>query len=143
MAYVEITLPDHERIYRQISDLPTVSDQVLYRTMQLYAEELAGRMREKTPSNLGHTRASIEVREEGPLHFGIGSYSRGHILRWLDLGRGPVRPVTKKALHFFIGDEEVFSMYSRATEPLDIMQSSVDETWFRLEQIFNEEFRKC
>lgn len=47
---------------------------------------------------------------------------------YVEFGRGPVRPVSAKALHFFVEGEEVFTKYSGPSMPKPFVQPSFEVT---------------
>lgn len=102
--------------------------------MQRIAFTALENMRE---SMTGHNRSSLTVeslmmwpleQSNNQVSIAVGSQSRGQILKWLDKGRGEVRPVNRRFLRWFTWPEHVavFSRYSRATTGIGLMIKAGD-----------------
>lgn len=96
----------------------------------------------------GATAASVESWElmvtAEHVRMAIGSRTRGHILRWLDRGRGEVRPKTVMSRHNprfraalkFIIEGEIFFRYSvRPSPPLFVMYRAAQIAFSKLDEI--------
>ena len=142
MSLVEIRFiaPRMEDFVRQVKAENITPDKV-ERIARLLALEAERAMKTELSNYVrtGLTRASIE---SWPLTitpvmaaYAVGSRTRGHILYWLDRGRGWVFPVKRRALRWIgRGGEVVFSRYSRPSQPQFIfekvrawVQSQVDK----------------
>lgn len=137
MSVLELQLPDHEVVVRQIHSMIEHTPDNLDRVLQEACALIEGSMKEKTPRRTGLTSASIETRKEDDLAYGVGSYSRGNILRFLDKGTGLYRtgnaiiitPKARLALHFWSKEtgDEVFAAQCVVLGiiPMEIMSQSV------------------
>ena len=119
-----ITLPDHVNVYRRIEAAKTLTDSEIQKIMERSAALLEVVIKTLISSETrgsGLTAASIETRREGDRQLGVGSYTRGLVLRFLDRGTGiyrsgsayVIQPKTALALHFFAkesGDEVYAAM---------------------------------
>jgi len=121
---IEIELPDHEAIIERIATTKEFTEPKLDGILQDCARSVEADLRTMVRTETrgsGLTAASIETRKEGHLTYGVGSYTRGHILRFLDLGTGIYRtgkailiePRTRRALRFWVKEtgDKVFAMY--------------------------------
>ena len=88
-------------------------------------ESLRGSMAAHSRSGLTRDSLNTWVVFSAPdsISVAAGTRSRGQILKWLDRGRGPVRPTTRKVLRWFTFPEHiaVFSRYARATQGTALM----------------------
>lgn len=91
---VDVILPDHEEIVGRIRSAVELGepklDMVLQKASALFEGTMKMLLQHETHGS-GLTAASIETRKEDELVYGVGSYTRGHILRFLDLGTGVYR----------------------------------------------------
>lgn len=79
-----------------------------------YVEEVVDVMKSEAPERTGALRESIAAdRIKTTLYF-VGP--NVDYAKYVENGRGEVRPVKKKALHWFDGGD-VFAMRSRAVKP--------------------------
>jgi len=139
--------PDHQEVMSWIQRRVVTVDQLerIIRKLALQAEAAMKEIihEETSPEATGLTAASIETwpRESSSVtvSYWVGSRTRGHILRWLDLGRDWVYPVRARALRFWIRGEKVFAMYARPTQPLRILLKTVSRVWDNLDQIVRDE----
>lgn len=76
-------------------------------------------MREKAPSRTGALRESIRGDDFGAYKVWIGTSLP--YAKYVQYGRGWVRPVHKKVLRWMDGDDSVFSMYARPVPPNDFL----------------------
>ena len=119
-----VQLPDHVNVHGNIEALKTLKDKEIEKIMEHSATLLQSTIRtllQTETRGSGLTAASIEVRREAPQELGIGSWTRGLVLRFLDRGTGiyrsgssyVIQPKTALALHFFAketGDEVYASL---------------------------------
>ena len=75
-------------------------------------------MRDEAPSKTGALRRSIKASKEGEWSYFIGTDIEH--AKYVEYGRGEVRPVRKKALHWVDGGD-VFAMRSKAVAPNDFV----------------------
>ena len=73
----------------------------------------------------GHLLASIEILDED-----VGKYvtvgTTVPYAEFVEFGRGPIRPVNAKVLHFFLKDgTEVFTTYAGPAEPRPFLEPAV------------------
>jgi len=68
---------------------------------------------------------SIQILEEGDKYIIVGTNK--DYAGFIEYGRGPVRPVTAKVLHWIDKDtgKDVFAMFSKATNPMPFMEPAV------------------
>ena len=124
MPNITVTLPDHFEVFRQLQNARDMTEQELDRVLQeacvLLESTLKSMILSETHGS-GLTAASIETKQEAELTYGVGTYTRGTILRFLDQGTGIYRsgktivitPKARMALHFWVketGDEVFASM---------------------------------
>jgi hypothetical protein len=124
MSSITVQLPDHFEVFRKLESAEEMSKQELDRVLRDACMLLEGTLKTLVQTEThgsGLTASSIETREEGELTYGVGSYTRGTILRFLDEGTGIYRsgnvivvtPKARRALHFWVketGDEVFASM---------------------------------
>lgn len=96
-------------------------------------------------------RAAAPVGETGELRAGIGvgtvtastaqvvSTSDHH--RYVHEGRGEVRPVNARALHFFVGGREVFTMRAGPVAPNPFWTDTFAAQKGRIAEVFAAKFR--
>jgi hypothetical protein len=102
-------------------DLESVMQRIAYAALDSIRAGMASHSRS------GLTRDSLNtwVVSVSPdfVSVAAGTRSRGQILKWLDQGRGPVRPKTRRVLRWFSFPEHiaVFSRYARATQGTALM----------------------
>ena len=153
MAYIDIRTPDHVEVFERIRTAKELTRPQLDKVLQNAGGLIEGTMKQLTPKATGLTSASIETRKEGELTYGIGSYSRGHTLRFLDRGTGIYRhgqhivitPTAKRALRFISKEtgDEVFAAYCviKGIIPMEILTRSVQAHLDQIDQMMKEEIR--
>jgi len=157
MSNIEILFPDHERVVHELDAkirlADTEGDVVLQKFCALIEGTLKTLLQSETHGT-GLTAASIETREEAELTYGVGSYTRGHILRFLDLGTGIYRtgrmivimPVAKKALHWISKEtgDSVFASYciQKGIIPFEFTTRSVNSHLSDLDELIREAVEK-
>jgi len=157
MSSIEVILPDHEEVFMRINSAiertPEQLDLVLQQAAITFEGALKTDVQTRTHGS-GLTAASIESRKEGELEYGIGSYTRGHILRFLDKGTGIygsrgrpilIQPISKQALHFWIketGDEK-FAAYCivMGIIPYEFFDRVVSSHLSEIDDIMNEKVK--
>ena len=79
-----------------------------------------------TGETIGSIRMRLLERSNDKVSIAVGSSTRGSQLRWLDVGRKEVRPINRKFLRWISHPSGViiFSRYSRATQPSNIMRTA-------------------
>jgi len=153
MSYIEVLTPDHIDVFERVRSAKELVPQQLDKILQYGGGLIEGTMKELTPKAMGLTSASIETRKEDELTYGVGSYTRGHILRFLDRGTGIYRtgkhivvtPTAKRALHFINKEtgDEVFAAYCviKGIIPMEILTRSVQAHLGQIDQLMREEIR--
>lgn len=134
---ISVYTPDHNEVFERIKIAKDFTPQQLDKVLQQAGGLIESTMKELTPIGAtGLTNASIETRKEDELMYGVGSYTRGNILRFLDRGTGIYRhgghivvtPKARRALHFFSKEtgDEVFAAYCviRGIIPMEILTRS-------------------
>jgi len=150
MAYITVQTPDHPEVFERIRATTDLTKEQLDKILQNAGGLIEGTMKELTPVQTGLTRASIETRKEDELTYGVGSYTRGHILRFLDRGTGIYRtgrtivitPTARRALHFINREtgDEVFAAYCviKGIIPMEILTQSVHAHLGTIDQMMKE-----
>lgn len=154
MAYIDLHTPDHDYIYQRVRAAKEMTRPRLDKILQVAGGLFEGTMKQLTPRGLtGLTSASIETRKEAELTYGVGSYSRGNILRFLDRGTGIYRsgrhiiitPTTKRVLRFISKEtgDEVFAAYCviKGIFPLYIFPEAVQAHLDEIDQMMKEEMK--
>lgn len=154
---IEIILPDHVDVVNQIESTiqrtPEQLDLVLQQASAVFERSLKTMVQTETHGS-GLTAASIETRKEANLTYGIGSYTRGHILRFLDRGTGLfgargspflVMPVARKALHFWIKEtgDEVFAAFCivNGIIPFNFFERAIQSHLSEIDNIMKEKVK--
>ena len=158
MLEVRIDLPDHAEHMRWISGKEVTGDKLhnIIRDLALEDESAlkmilhsATRVSQRGayPSlpPTGATAASIEawplqVSDE-VVSYAMGSRTRGHILRWLDVGRGYVYPRRARALWIKRGRVEppIFRAFARPSPALFVMSRAMQIAMTKAEEIVRRE----
>jgi len=146
---IAVHAPDHNDVLGWV-DTSKVDIDKIDRITHRVGLEAEGAMKSivhtDTKDATGLTAASIETwllsRTDNEVSYMVGSQVRGHILRWLDVGRGWVRPVRARALRFWIRGQKVFAQYARPSPALNILFRSASWVWSNLDQIVKEEIEK-
>lgn len=105
-------------------DFEDIMQRVAYSALESMRQSMQGHNR------TGLTRDSLTTwgLEASPerVSVAVGSQSRGQILKWLDKGRGEVRPKNHKYLRWFTFPEHiaVFARYARATQGIELMEKA-------------------
>ncbi|WP_296874612.1 hypothetical protein [uncultured Methanobrevibacter sp.] len=82
---------------------------------------------------------SIEIQEESDTSFIIGTNITHFYPLCVEKGRGEVRPIKAKALHWFtLSGDEVFSQYSSPAPPRPFVKPAYEETTNRAVDIVKE-----
>ena len=76
-------------------------------------------------SKTGALQASIDAIPLGMDTWSIGTNI--HYAKYIRYGRGEVRPINKKSLHWIEGGGDVFSMYSSPTQPDNFTGRTADK----------------
>jgi len=152
MSAIQILLPDHFEVFRKLESAEEMSKQELDRVLRDACILLEGTLKTLVQTEThgsGMTASSIETREEGELTYGVGSYTRGTILRFLDQGTGIYRsgnvivitPKARMALHFWVketGDEVFASMcVVMGILPFYFMQRAWQGTESEIDELMN------
>ena len=122
MSSIQVILPDHFEVFRKLEGAADMSELELDRVLRDACVLLEGTLKTLVQTEThgsGLTASSIETREEGKLTYGVGTYTRGTILRFLDQGTGifksgnfiVITPKARRALHFWVKEtgDEVFA----------------------------------
>jgi len=154
MSQIAVYTPDHPEIFERISGAIQLTDSRLAQILQRASGLIERAMKERTPiGQTGLTNASIETRKEADLTYGIGSYTRGNILRFLDRGTGIYRhghiifitPTTRRVLHFWSKEtgDEVFAAYCivKGIIPMEILTQSIHIHLDEIDQMMKQEIR--
>jgi hypothetical protein len=122
-----VSTPNHNQVVSWISQSEPKIDQLRSIIMQL--GDIAGTVIMDGIKGHIRTGATVEsiqswvVSSSGnDFALAVGSLNRGNQLRWLDKGRGEVRPVKARMLRYWLPSGAiVFSRYSRATVGIGFM----------------------
>lgn len=98
---------------------PKVAQRELLNAMRLGTSDTRENIREIAPhGGSGKLRSNLQTRVRQTATEVRGEvFIRGSVVPyawWADQGRGPVRPVTKKFLRFFVNGQEVFTKFAKA-----------------------------
>jgi len=142
---VEIKTRGHRASEQYLSELVDSLDGNLNQALVLLADDIIQEARSNLQNDThvytGELNASIGVLESGPNYIVVGS--RLPYAGYIEYGRGPVRPVSKKFLHYFTKDgKEIFSTFSRATEPSPFLEPAVILKSSQFQDIVVEQVRK-
>lgn len=138
---VEIKTKGIKSNIRFLEDLITSLDgdlqEALHNLGEAIVSEARSNLQNDTHVYTGELNASINILEEGDKYIIVGSdlpYAG-----YIEYGRGPVRPVNAKFLHYFTKDgKEIFSKYSKATEPSPFLEPAVITETFGFRDIVTE-----
>lgn len=130
---IQVSVPYHDAVKNQIA------------TRNMSPQQLEGFLLEIGNANMqtlldylskhmvtGQTFSSIQIRTlertRDRVTIAVGTQSRGRELRFLDKGRREVRPINKRFLRWVAHPSGaiVFSRYSRATQPSNIMKTAAN-----------------
>jgi hypothetical protein len=138
--------PNHEQVINRLDRiLPYTSFEAIIQTAAKTAEQTI-KQSLNSHNRTGETSDSVTTwtitKSDQVITLAVGSQTRGNILRWLDKGRGPVKPVNRKALRWLTHPDQVvvFAKYSRATKALNIMQPAAAAGLTQVEQTTTQLF---
>jgi len=142
---VEIKTRGHRASEQYLSELVADLDGDLNQALMLLADDIIQEARSNLQNDThvytGELNASIGVLESGPNYIVVGS--RLPYAGYIEYGRGPVRPINKKFLHYFTKDgKEVFSTFSKATEPSPFLEPAVILKSSQFQDIVVEQVKK-
>jgi len=154
MAYINVEMPDHIDVFERVKTAKELTKDQLDQILQRAGGLIEATMKGFTPiGKTGLTNASIETRKEDELTYGIGSYTRGRILRFLDRGTGIYRsgnsivvtPTARRALRFWSREtgDKVFAAYCviKGIIPMEILTRSVQAHLDQMDQMMREGIR--
>lgn len=75
----------------------------------------------------GQLLESIEIEKKGDFNYIIGTSITDFYPLTVEKGRGAVRPINTKALHFYVNDEEVFTKYSSPSQPKPFVEPTFNQ----------------
>ncbi len=102
----------------------TISAKDLHEVGVAAVDEIRSNIQNEGHVVTGETLASVGIYGESALSVSVGSDKESAI--YLEYGRGPVRPVRAKALHFTSKDgDEVFTKYSGPAEATGVFERGV------------------
>lgn len=139
---VELKTKGFKASERYISDLVADLEGDLNQALLILADDIIQEARSNLQNNAhvytGELNASIGILESGPNFVVVGS--RLPYAGYIEYGRGPVRPVNAKFLHYFTKDgKEIFSKYSKATEPSPFLEPAVISKTSQFQDIVAEQ----
>lgn len=92
-----------------------------------------------TTADSGGLLRSIEIEDESDTSYVVGTNIAHFYPLCVEFGRGEVRPVNAKVLHWFtLSGTEVFSMYSSPAPPRPFVKPAFEETSQRAVDIVKE-----
>jgi hypothetical protein len=125
---ITLSFPDHEQVINVLnSKLNSADFEAIINAGAFHALESVRNVL-RSHVRTGETLESVTTWKitDTPqvLSIAVGSQTRGQILKWLNNGRGPVRPKNKKCLRWLTFPDQivVFAKYARATKPLKFME---------------------
>jgi len=110
---------------KYISELEESLEGDLNQALVLLGDDIAQEARSNLQNNAhvytSELLNSIGILETGENYIIVGS--RLPYAVYIEYGRGPVRPINAKFLHYFTKDgKEIFSKFSKATEPSPFLE---------------------
>ena len=125
---VQITTRGHKASMEYLSSLVASIDGDLDQALIILADDIISEARSNLQNNqhvyTGELNASIEITEQGKGYVVVGT--KIPYAWYIEYGRGPVRPINAKFLHYFTKDgKEIFSKFSAATEPSPFLEPAV------------------
>lgn len=118
---MDIEWKDLEKVYEMLDGVSMTAEEIKNTILTDIAEQIVYEARNILQSEghivTGQLLASIRILEQGENYVIVGS-DKQHAL-WLEIGRGPVRPIKGKYLHWIDPDtgKDVFATYAGPTEP--------------------------
>ena len=128
---LEVSAPNHAVAVQAIQarnitpgQLESFLTEVANADMQVLLDYLSKHI--VTGETIGSIRMRLLERSNDKVTVAVGTQTRGSQLRWLDVGRKEVRPINRKFLRWISHPSGViiFSRYSRATQPSNIMRTA-------------------
>lgn len=144
MVKIKVETPDSEEVQRWLIKTvnPEPSIRPIANRIGLETEGIMKEMVQTSTKTGGQTAASIRWWDvdtsKDLITIAVGSRIRGHILRWLDKGRGIIIPKYRGALRFWIKGQKIFSMRSKRAPAKDIFFKRLEKLHSRIEKIVNE-----
>ena len=125
---VQIPTRGHKASMEYLSDLISTIDGDLEQALVILGDDIISEARSNLQNNAhvytGELNASIGILESGKNYIVVGTQLP--YAWYIEYGRGPVRPINAKFLHYFTKDgKEVFSKFSKATEPSPFLEPAV------------------
>ena len=120
----------------------TTSKEAIHIVLRSIAEEIIFEARNNVQQNRsidsGTLLASLRILAEDDRSITVGT-DVNHAY-YIEFGRGPVRPVNKKYLHWIDKDtsEDVFATYAGPTEPQPFLQPAVEKVARRFGDLITE-----
>lgn len=106
---------------KKISEFPVVS---LHELAEDIIAEAKSNIQQNRSIMTGELLGSIRILEEKPGSVFVGT-DAGQAW-YIEYGRGEVKPVTKKTLHFINKDgEEIFTKHAAPTEPMPFFEPAI------------------
>lgn len=147
MLEITVLTPDYQEAMAWTKAVG-ITPEKLHQLIQTVALKVETKLKEilhmDTKDATGATAASIETWalriSETIVSYKVGSRTRGHILRWLDKGRGWVYPVRARALWIKKGRVEppIFRAYARPSPPLHVLHRAASYVFSNMDQIIKE-----
>lgn len=125
---VELRTKGFRASEKYISDLVADLEGDLQQALLILADDIIQEARSNLQNDAhvytGELNSSIQVLESGSNFVTVGSLLP--YAGYIEYGRGPVRPINAKFLHYFTKDgKEIFSKYSKATDPSPFLEPAV------------------
>ena len=107
-----------------INSLDDTLNTSLHELGETIVSEARNNLQNDTHVYTGELNASVKILEEGDKYIVVGT--RLPYAGYIEYGRGPVKPVNAQFLHYFTKDgKEIFSKFSKATEPSPFLEPAV------------------
>lgn len=126
---LHVETPTHEKVVKSIqAQSPTQAQllSIVFEIAGVAEQQILNYMQShfRTGATMSSIRRRIVYANALGVAVAVGSQTRGQVLRWLDLGRGEVRPLRRRFLRYLLHPSGVvmFSKYSRATQASNIMR---------------------
>ena len=142
---VHIKTRGHNASIKYLSSLIESLDEDLSDALEKLGEDIKSEARSNLQNNAhvytGELNASIDILERGDHYIVVGT--RLPYAGYIEYGRGPVRPVNAKVLHYFTKDgKEIFSKFSKATEPSPFLEPAVIIKTAKFQDVAAEQLHK-
>lgn len=144
-----VTAPNHSQVYNAVTnrrvtylDMDTIVQSIAFEALQSIRGSLSSHIR--TGLTIESTQIRKLAQSNNMVAYGVGSWTRGWQLRWLDRGRKEVYPVNRKYLRFQLwpSHQWVFARRAAATTGLNLMSTAIQRASTSAPKIVERVLRK-